>query len=205
MAGSDWPNPRRAPLYIKRLDRVRVLHLALLRGSLGLAIPLGREGVRVQILEVKHTLDGRCKEFPCDLCLRADRRAILLYRLKGDVVLGGVSMPAGTLTLGHFWQDRPFNVYHWIWPDGETAAYYFNLADSTSIDPQRLEWRDLTVDVMLTPDGKFRVLDEDELPDELDGHLRATIDSTLAYLLAHGRKVAEEVETESRRCLAGQR
>lgn len=158
----------------------------------------------MQILEAKHTLDGRRKEFPCDLCLQADGRAILLYRLKGDVVLAGVSMPLGTLTLGHYWQDRPYNVYHWIRPDGATAAYYFNLADGTNIDHQRLEWRDLTVDVMLTPDRKVQVLDEDDLPDDLDGGLRATIDSTVAYLLAHGWEVADEVETESRRCLAGQ-
>lgn len=156
----------------------------------------------MEILEVKVTLDGRRKEFPCELCLRAPGRVVILYRLKRDIVLDGVPMPAGTLSFGHYWEDRGYNVYHWIWPDGTTAAYYINLADGTSIGEEVVVWRDLTVDVMVMPDGTCRQLDEDELPADLDPTLRATIDSTVAHLVSHWDEVAREVEVESRRCMA---
>lgn len=155
----------------------------------------------MQILEIKTTLAGQRKEFPCELCLREPGHAVILYRLKRDVTLAGVTMPAGTLSFGHYWRDRHYNVYHWIWPDGRTAAYYVNLADSTAIGEDTLAWRDLTVDVMLMPDGSFQVLDEDELPPDLDPALRAVIDDTVAYVLAHRSELAREVEEASRRCL----
>jgi hypothetical protein len=70
---------------------------------------------------------------------------------------------AGTVSFGHFWTDRPYNVYHWM--DGTTGAtigYYVNLADSTRVDGDLLEWRDLAVDILIRPDGNVTVLDEDE-------------------------------------------
>ena len=45
------------------------------------------------------------------------------------------------------------------------------------IDDGRLEWRDLTVDVLATPAGRLEVLDEDELPADLDAATRARIEA----------------------------
>ncbi|MHB1417667.1 MAG: DUF402 domain-containing protein [Chloroflexota bacterium] len=156
----------------------------------------------MQILEIKNTLDGRRKEFPCDLCWREADHAVILYQLKRDVVLDGILMPAGTLSFGHYWRDRGFNVYHWLYASGQTAAYYYNLADRTTIGEGTVEWRDLTVDVMVTPDGSVRVLDEDELPPDLDPALRKAIDATVAYLREHHVETEAQIERESRRCLA---
>lgn len=129
----------------------------------------------MQVLEVKTTLAGQRKEYMCSLCLREPGHAVVLYRLARDAIVAGVDMPAGTVSFGHYWDHRSFNVYHRVRPSGETAAYYFNLADSTVIGEQTIEWRDLAVDVIVTPDGACRVLDEDELPENLDEALRAAI------------------------------
>ena len=189
-------------------------------------------GIVTDILEIKNTLAGERKEFLCELCAREDGHAVVLYRLKREVNLAGVRMPAGTLSFGHYWTDRHYNVYHWLLPDGTTKAYYFNLADRTCIRDDAVEWRDLVVDVMVTPDGAARVLDEDELPadlnslildllpagllharhlavyqaaspapDYLDSATRATIESTVAHLLAHHLSITAEVEASSRRFL----
>lgn len=155
----------------------------------------------MEILEVKHTLKGERKEFPCELCLLEPGHAIVLYRLKRDVNLEGVAMPAGTLSFGHYWEDRPFNVYHWLYVNGQTAAYYINLADSTSVREGRIEWRDLVLDVLIEPGEAPRVLDEDELPGILAPDLRAKIDGAVAYLLANHEQLMAEVERDSRRFL----
>jgi hypothetical protein len=159
------------------------------------------EAPRLQITEIKRTLDGRRKEFACELCSCDDDSAIVLYRLKRDIVLAGVAMPAGTLSFGHYWRGRNYNVYHWIRPNGQTAAYYFNLADETSITAETVDWRDLAIDLMVTPDGACQLLDEDELPADLDPALRAEIDTAVSYLLQAYPRIVAEVEVESRRCM----
>lgn len=88
-----------------------------------------------------------------------------------DVQLEDVRLRKDTVSLGYFWQGRPYNVYHWIDEQRDTVALYFNIADGTRVSAETIEWRDLAVDVLITPDGRCRVLDEDELPDDIDAAL----------------------------------
>ena len=68
------------------------------------------------ILEIKRTLDGREKRFDCRLLtLAADaRHAAVLWVAPAAMHVHGVDLPAGTVSVGHFWTDRPYNVYHWL-------------------------------------------------------------------------------------------
>ena len=154
-----------------------------------------------QVLEIKYTLAGERKEFNCELCELTAERAVILFRLRRDVNLAGVLLPAGTLSFGHYWVDRHYNVYHWLLPDGTTRAYYFNLADRTKLRAHSVEWRDLVVDVLVTPDGTARVLDEDELPVDLAPKLRATIAGAVEHILANRQTIVAGVEADSRRFL----
>jgi predicted RNA-binding protein associated with RNAse of E/G family len=101
-----------------------------------------------------------------------------------DLVLEGVMLPAGTLSLGYFWEDRSYNAYHWVDDKRQTLALYFNICDRTRISAQQIAWRDLAVDVLMTPDLRCRVLDEDELPDDLDPQLLGRINATRDRLCA---------------------
>jgi hypothetical protein len=151
-----------------------------------------------EIVEVKRYLDGSEKRFHCRLIERGDRSAVLLYRSDRPYEVHGLALPAGTVTFGYYWTDRPYNVYHWQRPEGGTIAYYFNLADSTSLAGETIEWRDLTVDVLTTPIGRVDVLDEHELPAELDPALHEAIERAKALVLAGHRTVAAELEARSR-------
>ncbi len=127
-----------------------------------------------EILEVKRTLDGREKHFQCRLIEGAQRQAVVLFVAPAAMHVHGIDLPAGTVTFGHFWTERLYNVYHWLDARSGTIAFYFNLADQTVIEAARLEWRDLTVDVLATPAGRVDVLDEDELPaDARPDHARS--------------------------------
>jgi len=126
---------------------------------------------RSSITEIKSTLDGRHQEFECELLTRAAGEAVVIYRMPQDVQLEDILLRKDSISLGYFWEDRPYNVYHWIDAQQDSVALYFNIADSTRIDQQVIEWRDLAVDVLITADGRCRVLDEDELPADLDAGL----------------------------------
>ncbi len=131
-----------------------------------------------RITEVKSTLGGERKTFDCELLAHNPGEAVVIYRMPRDVQLEDVRLRKDTVSLGYFWQDRPYNVYHWIDALQNTVALYFNIADSTRIGRQTIAWRDLAVDVLITPDGRCRVLDEDELPGDIDAGLLAYINRT---------------------------
>jgi hypothetical protein len=150
------------------------------------------------ITEVKRTLSGREQRFACRLVDRDARGVVVLFVAPEAMHVHGVDLPAGTVTFGHFWTDRPYNVYHWMDPAGATIGFYFNLSDGTAVADGRLEWRDLTVDVLVLPGLPVAVLDEHELPPDLDAGLRARIDAARDAVLADPRALTDEIEARSR-------
>ena len=155
------------------------------------------------ILEVKETLAGERREFRCDLVSLAVDEVVVSYRSPVAGVVEDVSLPAGTLSLGYFWEAHPYNAYHWLAPDGETLGLYFNISEATRITPERVEWRDLVVDVLVTPDGRCRVLDENELPANLDTALRRRIEATRDALCREHARHLEVFEARTRKFMAG--
>ena len=110
----------------------------------------------------------------------------------------GVDLPAGTVSVGHFWADRPYNVYHWLDRAGQTLGYYFNICDQTRVGPGIIEWRDLIVDVLALPGGRLDVLDEDELPAVLAPEIAAHIAAGKQAILTAPAAVMAEIEAASR-------
>ncbi len=151
----------------------------------------------MRVLEIKRTLEGATKTYACRAAEVAADHAVLLYTLERPRAVGGVALPGGTLTVAYYWIDRPYNVYHWIGPDGRTLAYYFNLSGATRIARERVEWDDLEVDVLVTPDARARVLDEDRVPVAAAGRL-PEIAAARARVLAEYEDVIRSVEAASR-------
>ncbi|MCF7982577.1 MAG: DUF402 domain-containing protein [Pseudomonadales bacterium] len=148
--------------------------------------------------EYKDVLVGSPKTFHCELLDLADTEAVVVYQLAKEVILEGTHMPPGTISFGYFWQERNFNVYHFVAKTGNSLGFYFNVSDSTQIGETRIYWRDLVVDIFITPDGRCRVLDEDEIPENLDPSLRKSIEQTRDHILSNFRQLTEEVAARSR-------
>jgi predicted RNA-binding protein associated with RNAse of E/G family len=154
------------------------------------------------IIERKTRLDGSIQEFACGaLALEPGRRAVLRYELDRDWTVSGTLVPRGSVTAGHFWIDRPYNVYHWIDPQGRTLGYYFNVGEVDEITDAHVAWRDLVVDVLVHPGGAIEILDEDELPADLPSGLRRTIAQALEQIVTNPRRLVAEIERESRALL----
>jgi protein associated with RNAse G/E len=154
-----------------------------------------------RIIEVKRTLDGKVIEYPAEvLVLEHDRRAVLLYRIDdAETVAGGrLTLPAGTVSFGYFWFDRPYNVYHFTYA-GETLAYYINVGRFLSLTETALIWDDYAVDVLALPDGSVEVLDEDEVPATVDQPIREFIAEANSRVLAELGAIIDAVAQETRR------
>jgi hypothetical protein len=151
-----------------------------------------------EVVEIKRTLAGAEKRFACRLLEGDAHTAVLLWIAPGAMNVHGVELPAGTISFGHFWDDRSYNVYHWLGPAGHTLGYYFNIADETLISPGRLEWLDLAVDVLATPGGRLDVLDEHELPPDLAPALRARVEAGVRAVLDDPAALMGEIEARSR-------
>lgn len=105
-------------------------------------------------------------------------RAVLLYVIDRRRRVGSITLRPGVVTFGYYWVDRPYNVYHWISPEGATIAFYFNICRDTKVslnrnanvslsrdtqdEPGRVEWTDLGVDLLVVPGERVTWLDVEE-------------------------------------------
>lgn len=155
------------------------------------------------IIERKTRLDGSVSEYRCErLLLEVDRRAVLRYTMDREWVIGdtGIVLRPGQITIAHYWSDRPYNVYHWL--DGaRTIAYYCNVASDTIVREDVVGYTDLVVDVLLRPSGETIVLDEEDLPPDLAPSRRIQIARALESIASGPRRLAAEIERETRAAL----
>jgi predicted RNA-binding protein associated with RNAse of E/G family len=158
---------------------------------------------RATITERKTRLDGSVVEYTCEpLVVEAGRRAVVRYVTEQDRPLEGTDLVLrkGTVTVGHFWIDRPYNVYHWL-EAGKTVAFYVSIAADTTIDPVAITYRDLVVDVLVRPSGAIEILDEDELPPSIEPRYRLAIAKALETCVTEARRLSAEIERETRAAL----
>ena len=158
---------------------------------------------RPPITERKTRLDGSVVEYACEpLLIEEGRRAVVRYVTEEDRPLKGTDLVLrkGTVTVGHFWTDRPYNVYHWL-DGGRTVALYVSIATDTTIDGVVIAYRDLVVDVLIRPSGAIEILDEEELPPSIEPRYRLAIAKALETCITEGRRLSAEIERETRAVL----
>jgi predicted RNA-binding protein associated with RNAse of E/G family len=153
--------------------------------------------VRHEILEIKESLGGKREEYLCELVRQSQSEVVLLYRLSRPWRVEDVLLPAGTLSFGYFWEDRHYNAYHWLTPDGFSMGIYFNISDGTRFTPETVRWRDLEVDVLVTPDDCCRVLDAGELPEDIDPEVARKVELAREEILEGYRSLVAGIVTSS--------
>ena len=158
---------------------------------------------RATITERKTRLDGSVVEYVCEpLVIEEGRRALVRYVSDRDRPIEGTDLVLrkGTVTVGHFWTDRPYNVYHWL-EGNRTVALYVNVATDTIIATAAIDYRDLVVDVIIRPSGAIEILDEDELPPSIEPRYRLAIAKAIETCVTEGRRLSAEIERETRAVL----
>jgi predicted RNA-binding protein associated with RNAse of E/G family len=158
---------------------------------------------RAKITERKTRLDGSVVEYACEpLVVEPGRRAVVRFVTEQDRPLEGTDLVLrkGTVTVGHFWTDRPYNVYHWL-DQGRTIALYVNIATDTTIEATAIAYRDLVVDVLIRPSGAIDILDEQDLPPSIEPRDRQAIAKALETCVTEARRLSAEIERETRAVL----
>ncbi len=154
-------------------------------------------GALRRITELKRTLLGREKRFDCAVLRHNGSHIVVLFVATEAMHVHGIDLPAGTVTFGHFWTDRPYNVYHWLNPEsGATMDHYVNLSADTRLSEGLLEWLDLIVDILIVPGHPPAILDEDEVPADADSALRGRIAEATEAVLRHPERWLAELERD---------
>ena len=155
------------------------------------------------VLERKVRLNGSVEEWTCELmALEPGRYAAVRYVLPEERRLGGTALvlPAGTVTIGHFWADRTYTAYHWL--SGErTLGVYCSVAELLEVEPEGIVYLDLAVDVLFLAGGGVSVLDEHELPSDIERETLRTIEEAVAALRADPPGLLAEIEAATRSAL----
>lgn len=154
------------------------------------------------VTEVKSTLDGGVQTFACRGLLLTSRLAVIRFDHPGERCSGGLLFPAGSHTLGFFWPRRLYTCYRISGPDGRVIVYRFDVVDRVRIGEGRVSYRDLALDVLVTPDGEARVEDEVEVEAALRSGLISArehdaITRTRTVLLTRHRRIIAEVERDA--------
>ncbi|MDR7422088.1 MAG: DUF402 domain-containing protein [Armatimonadota bacterium] len=148
--------------------------------------------IGAEVVEIKRTLDGREWRFACTLLGRAPGWVALRYALPQPAAVGTLALPAGTVTVGHYWPDRPYTAYHWLDAGGRTLGVYLNAATDVMLAPTEVRWLDLALDVLVTASGGVEILDDDEAR-RAPGWAQPAIARARAALIPHAPAVAFEV------------
>jgi len=145
--------------------------------------------------EEKRYPDGRGNRFRARVLLLRPAHGVLHFVSDRAYDLGGIYLPRGTVTFGLFWEIRPYNLYAWMAPDlSAPRALYFNVCDRSALTAQRFEWRDLWVDILITPHAAPQVLDRHEIPASAPPPLRAAIDAAVDRVQAEHVEVARYLQ-----------
>ena len=151
------------------------------------------------VTERKTRFDGSVQDFACQaLRIEPGSHAVIRYDFERDWSVHGIQLPKGGFTAGHFWMDRPYNVYHWLDPAAHTLGFYFNVGHTDLVTEALVTWRDLIIDVLVKPDGAIDILDEDEVPPDLPAEHRRTIAQALEQIVTNPRRLVKEIERATR-------
>ncbi len=144
-------------------------------------------------LEIKHTLANTTKIYACEELWYEPGFGMLRYVIDREYDIQGHALAPGDVTHALYWEDRPYTLYVWdVKKHGR--LFYFNIADRIGLRPGTFMWRDLALDVLITAEGKVEVLDEHELPGNLDRDLRAYINSAVNLVTSRYREIMQEAE-----------
>jgi len=145
--------------------------------------------------EVKHLLSGEVRTFDCELIFLDEDFGILRYILEKPYVVNNQILPKNTQTYAFYWESQPFTLYRWFAPQGGHLGDYFNIADRIHLSNLQFEWRDLIVDVFISPQGEISMLDENELPADIDANLARYIDQSTQFIIGNHRKILSELNS----------
>jgi hypothetical protein len=100
--------------------------------------------------------------------LYQDQEKVVLQALfnRQDTPFHGITLKNGDRFVETFYLDRWYNIFEiYDRDDDQLKGWYCNIGHPAKMDGQLLSYIDLAIDLLVYPDGRQLVLDEDEFAD----------------------------------------
>jgi len=115
------------------------------------------------IEEIKEHKNKATQRFLCNVLHREADYLVVSFHSEKEGNIRDIVIPSGSTTLAHYWTERGYVVWMMYGPEGLLIGTLFHIAKNVIITDRHVQYVDLIIDVWIAPDGKIRVLDEDEL------------------------------------------
>ncbi len=94
----------------------------------------------------------------------------------------------GTISYEYYWLDRWYSIFRFHEPGGEFRNYYCNINMPPVFENGVLDFVDLDIDVLVWPDSRYLVLDEDEYEENAvkfgyPDNVKTAVSETLSNLI----------------------
>lgn len=93
----------------------------------------------------------------------------------------------GTVSIEYYWLDRWYNVFRFLEPSGGVRNFYCNVNMPPTFDGHTLSYVDLDIDILVSPDLSYEILDLDEF------EINALRYKYPAYVRNRARRAVEEI------------
>ena len=115
------------------------------------------------IEEIKEHKNKETQRFLCNVLHREANYLVVSFHSEKEGNIRDIVIPSGSTTIAHYWTDRGYVVWRMYGPEGLLIGTLFHIVKDVIIASTHVQYLDLIVDIWIAPDGKLRVLDEDEL------------------------------------------
>ncbi|MBS4207391.1 DUF402 domain-containing protein [Bacillus sp. FJAT-50079] len=154
-----------------------------------------------EIIERKIRYDSNVVEYKCKLLNAQDQKLVLFHIIEDSfTMLAGqnkLTIPKGSYTIAYYWENRPYNLYFWRDNKGNYLGSYFNIVKNTCINDNMVTFEDLIIDILALPNGKYFILDEDELPEALKNFENGSVQYALNLLIESMDTVLSQIISDS--------
>jgi len=115
------------------------------------------------IEEIKEHKNKETQRFLCTVLHREANYLVVSFHSEKKGNIKDIVIPSGSTTIAHYWTDRGYVVWRMYGPERLPIGSLFHIVKNVIITRKHVRYLDLIVDIWIAPDGKLRVLDEDEL------------------------------------------
>ncbi|MCM3706831.1 MULTISPECIES: DUF402 domain-containing protein [Cytobacillus] len=151
--------------------------------------------------KIRYGYGSRSVEHHCMLLTAEDHHAVLFHLIEDPfTMIAGqthITIPKGSYTIAYYWEDRPYNLYFWRDAEGRYLGSYFNIVKNTVFTDGMVSFEDLIIDMLVLPNGGVFILDEDELPEQLESFESGAVQQSLHVLKESLEAVLSQVISES--------
>ncbi|AEW55976.1 DUF402 domain-containing protein [Bacillus sp. Gnz1/3] len=159
--------------------------------------------LKSKIVERKIRYDSTIVEHTCLLLEKQLQSIVLFHEVQYSFTMtahsASLTIPKGSYTIAYYWEDRPYNLYIWRDKNGMYVGSYFNVVKNTQITDELVSFEDLIIDILVLPSGEYFILDEDELPEPLEGFEGGYVNEALYVLEEIIQKTLPQMIVETER------